>query len=108
MFKSLAYALTMELNTFGTRQEPLVPTSVVTLATFGVGMVAVVAAFVLDPAGPSFVLVTWGLFLGGLALALGSSRTRPVGIGLTVAGLAVPLGLFAFVWVAASGWMLFG
>ncbi|WP_156391196.1 MULTISPECIES: hypothetical protein [unclassified Nocardioides] len=97
-----------ELNAFETDREPLVPGSVVTLATVAVGLVAVVAAFAVDPLGPLFVLLVWGFVLGGLVLAVLPGRARHVGVGLAFAGAAVPVAAFLFLVVVISGGVLFG
>src|SRR6478609_3631855 len=108
MFRNASTLQSVELNTFEPVAEPYVPPAVVTLSTVAVGLVAVVVAWAVDPLGPPFILVTWGFFLIGIALAVRPGRTRSVGVGLTVAGAALPGGAFLCLWVVVSVWALCG
>ncbi len=92
----------MESNVFKTVPEPFLPGAVVLLGTLGLGLVAVVAAFAVDPLGPPVVLLIWTFFLGGLLLTFVPGRTRSLGIGLVIAGAALPLGAFTWLWVVVS------
>jgi len=77
-------------------------------AAGALGLLAVVVAFVMDPLGPPVVVLSWALFLGGLALAIVPSRVRAIGKGLVFAGAALPLAAFVFLWVVVSFGVLTG
>ena len=95
-FKIRAYdAVVTELNAFN--HPP---------ATFGataVGLVAIGCAFVVDAGGATFVALSWLLVIGGVALTLGPSRLSPLGPGFVVAGAAIPVAVFCWLWVTYSG-----
>jgi hypothetical protein len=68
------------------------------LATVAVGLIAMVAAFVVDPFGRPVVMVSWAFVVGGLVLAVVPGRARSLGFGLALAGVIPPFAFFLWLW----------
>jgi hypothetical protein len=81
---------------------------VATLVAVAAGLVAVVGVLAGMGISAPFVVVVWSLMIVGLVLALGSDRARPVGVGLLVAGAAIPVAATVWLWIAVSGGVLLG
>jgi hypothetical protein len=88
----------VESNAFKTNAGPAAPADEsgngTLLAPVAVGLVIMVAAFIVDPFGRPVVMVSWGFVLGGLMLTTVPGRPRRLGFGLALAGAIPPFALF--------------
>lgn len=84
------------------------PRTSVLLCGLVVGLVAMVATFAVRPFGAPVAAASWCSVLGGLMLASIPGRTRPFGLGLAIGGVAPPLLLFLWLWLAWSAAALGG
>lgn len=92
----------MDSNAFKTSHDGTDWRDVTVLSATASGVLAVAVAFLVEPFGRPFVATSWLLVLAGTVLALHPGPTRWWGTGLVVAGLALPVAAFCYLWVAVS------
>ena len=97
-----------ESNTFKNAGAGPFSDGVATLSAAGLGMLAMVLVFAVDPFGPAVVVLSWLLIWAGIAIAVMPGQRRPIGPGLLFAGAAAPVAVFLWLWVVVSVGMLGG